>query len=223
MIKHWIRYECLLAFRQPQQIWLSVLFFLLVALIFPMLTPYHSAQTHAYGAEAIIWIMITLSCLSTHHYLFSQDDEQGVLTQIYLSQTPLGSYVVAKSMVYWLKFIAPLILSTPILGIWYQMNMQAACWLMISLTLATPSLVLVCALMSALVLGHKQSQLILFLLILPLVIPELIFGTGVLQAWYAHESVTDPLCLLVAVLILTLSLMPLGTVTALKFNLNKRS
>jgi heme exporter protein B len=222
MIKHWLRYETLLAFRQPQQIWLSVLFFLLVALIFPMLIPYQSTQIHGYGAEAIIWITITLSCLSTHHYLFSQDEEQGVLTQIYLSQTPLGSYVIAKSLVYWLKFVVPLILSTPILSIWYQMNMQATCWLMISLTLATPSLVLMCSLMSALLLGQKQPQLILFLLILPLVIPELIFGRGVLQAWYAHESVRDPVCLLVAVLLLTLGLMPLATVYALKFNLNKR-
>ena len=90
--------------------------------------------------------------------------------------------------------------------------------LLAALTLATPLLSLIGAICVALTAGMRRSGMLLILLVLPLLMPALIFGAGACGASQAGLPYGAPLLWLAAWLALALVLAPLATAAALKIS-----
>jgi len=88
--------------------------------------------------------------------------------------------------------------------------------LALALLLGTPVLSLLGALGGALTLGLRNGATLVFLLVLPLAVPALIFGSGAVVAAQHGESAQAPLSLLAALLILTTLVAPPATAAALR-------
>jgi heme exporter protein B len=113
----------------------------------------------------------------------------------------------------------PLVLMAPVLGLQFDMSIQALGVLMVSLLLGTPVLSMIGAIGAALTLGLRGGGVLLSLLVLPLCIPVLIFGTGAVGAVSAGLSIAPHLSLLGAVLILALAFTPWVTAQALRISM----
>ena len=85
-----------------------------------------------------------------------------------------------------------------------------------SLLLGTPILSLLGGLGAALTLGVRSGGVLLLLLVLPLCIPTLIFGSGAVVAIDSGLSPRGHFSLLCALLILTMLLAPFATAAALR-------
>lgn len=217
MIKSHVFIACLQVIRQPQRSFVSLLFYVLVALAFPLLLPPESIQLPMLFS-AVVWMTLSLTCLYAHPLFFHEDHRCGVLDQVYMAGNGFLRYAVVRVLQFWLSQVLPLILITPLLGLAYGVSPPVFALVMLSLLLGTPVLVLLCALLSALMLGLRQSLLLCFL-VLPCLVPILIFGGGTARAYLDHASVMEPLQFLLGMLLLGLSLLPQGVASALKFGI----
>jgi heme exporter protein B len=128
--------------------------------------------------------------------------------------------LLAKVFAHWLVTGLPLVLLTPLLGLMLSLPTEGYMPLMAGLLLGTPTLNLIGAIGMALTVGLSRSGVLLAVLVLPLSIPVLIFGAGVVDAALTGQPIAGLLALLGAILALALSLSPLAIGAALRISVN---
>ena len=92
--------------------------------------------------------------------------------------------------------------------------------LCLTLLIGTPVLGLIGSIGAALTLGLRSAGVLLSLLIIPLYIPVLIFGTGTVMAASESAPVGGQLALMGAFLVLALTLAPFASAAALRISLS---
>jgi heme exporter protein B len=124
----------------------------------------------------------------------------------------------AKAFSHWLLTGLPLILVSPVLGLLFDMSGPAIATLVISLLLGTPTLSLMGGVGAALTLGLRNGGVLILLLVLPLCIPVLIFGSGAVAAVDAGLSAQAHFSLMGALLLLIVLGAPPATAAALRIS-----
>jgi len=208
-----------LAFRHRGEIANPLLFFIIVVTLFPLgVGPTPSVlETIAPG---IIWVAALLSAMLSLDGMFRSDFEDGSLEQITLSHHPLSVLVLAKILAHWLITGLPLIFVAPLLGVLLYLPMEAMVTLVATLALGTPILSLVGAIGMGLTVGLKRGGVLLSLLILPLYIPVLIFGSMAVNESAAGLPVDGYLYILGALLLFTLALSPIATAASTRISIS---
>lgn len=196
-----------------------VLFFVIVVSLFPFGVGSDPLQLTKIGS-GIIWVGALLATLLALEGLFRSDYDDGSLEQIILSGQPLTVVVLAKVFVHWCATGLPLIVVTPLLGVFLDLDSQVLIALLASLALGTPTLSLIGAVGIALTVSIKRSGLLLTLLVLPLYIPVLIFGAGVAAAAQAGLPTAGHFYLLGAMSVLSLVLAPIAAAAALRISVS---
>jgi len=196
-----------------------VFFFILVVSLFPLGVGPGPAMLGAI-APGVIWVAALLATLLSMERLFRSDFEDGSLEQILLSPHPLALLVLAKVAAHWLMTGLPLLLISPLLGVLLHLHSDALSTLMLSLLLGTPSLSLLGAIGVALTVGLRRGGVLLTLLVLPLYVPILIFGTAAIAASASGLPASGQLALLGAILALALVLAPLAIAAGLRISIN---
>jgi heme exporter protein CcmB len=153
-------------------------------------------------APGVVWACSLLAALLSVGSLYAGDHADGSLEQMLCSGRGAGVVVVAKVLAHWSLTGVPLALLAPAVGA--ALGLPASAWpaLGASLLLGTPVLSLLGALAAALTLGLRGSLLVV-LLVLPLAVPVLVFGTGAVAAVEGGQSPAPYCALLAAVLMLT--------------------
>jgi heme exporter protein B len=196
----------------------AIAFFLLATLLFPFgLGP--EPDLLARIAAGILWVVALLASLIALDRLFAEDFQDGSLEQLALAPLPLPLVVLAKLGAHWLATGLPLVILAPPLALMLHMDPAGLPVLTASLLLGTPCLSLIGAVGAALVLGARRGALLLPLLILPLYIPVLIFGTAAIDASLAGLSAAPHLQLLGAILLISLGVGPFAAAAAAKQSL----
>jgi heme exporter protein B len=136
-----------------------------------------------------------------------------------LTPQPLYLIVAGKVLAQWLVAELPLVVIAPFLGVQFGLPQNTLLVLAGSLLLGTPVLSLIGSIGAALTLGLRGSGVLVALLVLPLYIPVLIFGSGAVQASISGMSPTANLELLAAALAVTLVFAPWATSAALRISL----
>lgn len=210
-----VRRDLLLAVRHGGSGWLPLGFFVVVSTMFGIsIGP--DTQLMAKLAPGLIWVSALLSVIISLDRIFQSDFEDGSLDHLRASRMPLISVVIAKIAAHWLSTGLPLIIATPLLAL--QLNLQASAYglLLATLLLGTPALSLIGAIGAALTVSLRRGGLIIPLLILPLYVPVLIFGTSAVDALLAGLSPWPHIKLLAAMLLMASVLGPLASLAALK-------
>ena len=159
-----------IALRNPSSVLNPLLFFIISVSLFPLaISP--EATTLSQIAAGIIWVASMLAVLLSLNALFHHDFENGVLEQMVTSHHPLPLLILAKITAHWLLTGIPIILLSPLLGVFLFLDEQGIKVLMLTLLLATPSLSLIGSIGASLIVGIKNSGMLLSLLILPFYIP----------------------------------------------------
>lgn len=213
-----LRREVSVAMRQKGEVLTPLVFFVVVASLFPLGVGPESALLLRM-APGVLWVSALLAAMLSLQRLFATDYADGSLEQMALSSTPLGLLVVAKALSHFLLSGLPLVLMAPVLGLQFGLEPRSLGILMLTLLLGTPTLSLIGSIGAALTLGVRGAGVLLSLLILPLYIPVLIFGAGAVEADAAGLGFGGHLSLLAAMLVLSVFFAPLATKTALRISL----
>ncbi len=196
--------------------WLNPpLFFILVVALLPLgIGP--DPQTLALIAPGVIWVAALLATLLSLERLFRDDFDDGSLEQLLLSPHPLPLLVLAKLLAHWLVTGLPLVLISPLLGVLLHLPLAGILALPVSLLIGTPALTLIGAIGVALTVSLRRGGILLTLLVLPLYVPVLIFGTAAVTAPAQGLPNAGQLALLGALLVLALPLAPLAIAAGLR-------
>lgn len=217
---HLLRREGLLLARRPAALANPLVFFAVVATLFPL----------AIGADpgllwqiapGLVWVAAVLAVLLSLDSLFREDFEDGSLEQWALSPHGMLLPVLAKVLAHWLLSGLALCVLAPVLGLMLGLPASSLPVLMVTLALGTPVLTLLGAIGAALTVGLRRGGLLLAVLVLPLYIPVLILGSGALRAALQGLPVAGFVLWLASLAALTLTLAPWAIVAGLRISLNE--
>ena len=210
-----IRQDLRLGIRQGGDIGLVLGFFVLAVILFPFgIGPEPELLRRV--AAGIVWVAALLAAVLSLDRLFATDYADGGLDLIALSAMPLELAVLAKAAAHWLMTGLPLVIVSPLLAILVDLDPAALPSLVVGLLLGTPAMSLVGAIAAALSLGARRPGVLTTLVVLPLYLPPLIFGTGAVEASLAAEGARAHLLLLAALSVAAVPLAPLAAAAALR-------
>ena len=207
-----------LAMRAGGGFGLGLAFFLMVVVLVPLGVGPEMAVLRRI-APGILWVGALLACLLTLDRMFALDFEDGSLDLLATSPIPMEGVVAVKSLAHWLVTGLPLTLIAPLLGLLMNLAPAGYFWLVVALGLGTPALSVIGAFGAALTVGLKRGGLLLSLLVLPMYVPTLIFGTDVVMRGAKGLEVTVPLLLLAGITLAAVALLPFASAAAIRANL----
>ena len=211
--------ELRIALRRKGDVLNVLVFFVVIASLFPLGVGPEPNQLRAMGA-GVVWIAALLAALLSLPRLFAADYADGTLEQMLVSPQPLAVIVLAKIAAHWLLTGLPLVLVAPLIGLQYGLPADAFGVLLASLLIGTPVLSLLGAAGSALTLGVRGGGALLGLLVLPLLVPVLVFGAGAVSAAMSGLDPSAHLSLLGAFLAVSSLIGPWAACAALRVALD---
>lgn len=214
-----VRRELRLAVRGRAENTLAVAFFVLGAVLFAFGAGPERELLARIGA-GVVWTMALLAAMLSLERMFGADFEDGTLDHLLL--TPLGAeaVVLAKALAHWLTTGLPLLVASPFVALLFGLPEAGFGALLAALALGTPVLTLIGAIGAALSVGARLGGVLLSLLVLPLLVPALIFGVAAVQGAVAAGGLggasAEPFLVLAGLLLLALGLAPIAAAAALR-------
>lgn len=213
-----LRRDLSLSIRRASDTASVVMFFVLAIVLFPLgVGPELNVLSRI--AAGTIWVAALLAAMLSMDRMFQADAEDGSLDLLALSPLPLEMMVSAKCLAHWLTTGVPLILAAPILAVLMNMDGRGFGILIVAMLLGTPVLSLIGAIGAALTVGVRRGGVLLSLLVLPLVVPVLIFGVSAVEAVLTGQPARPHLMILGGLLAASMVLAPWAAAAALRLAL----
>ncbi|MBY5332541.1 heme exporter protein CcmB [Rhizobium leguminosarum] len=165
---------------------IGVLFFLTIVAVIPFGVGPDLKLLSRIG-PAIVWIGALLAALLGLDRLFQAERDDGSLDLMLIQETPLVLTVLVKCLAHWTATSLPLVIASPLLGLFMNMDETAIAATMLTLLVGSPAITFIGAVGAAVAVALPRGGLLVSILVLPLTIPVLIFGVS---ATYA--AVEDP-------------------------------
>lgn len=204
-----------LAWRRPADTGSGLVFFVVVASLFPLALGSEATLLARIG-PGVVWVAALLASLLSLRRLFEDEWADGGLDALVLSPLPLEAVILSKVGAHWLTSGALVTLVSPVLALQYGLDAPAAALLAFTLLLGTPVLALLGAIGAALTLGLRGAAVLASLVVLPLCVPVLVFGAGAVEAQAAGASAHAHVYLLLAMALASLVGAPFAAAAALR-------
>ena len=175
---HIVRRDLTLAFGQGGA-WLPLVFFLLVATLYPFAVGPDAAVMARTGG-GVLWMAALLAALLPIDRLVMPDAEAGVLDQYAVRGLADEAVAAAKIVAHWLSFGPPLMIAVTPAAALLRLDGTIVARIEIGLAIGTPGLAALALATASLTAGLRGAGALAGLLMLPLAIPLLIFGAGTL-------------------------------------------
>lgn len=159
---------------------LPLVFFLLVATLFPFAVGPDGPLLARTGGGAL-WMAALLASLLPVDRLIEPDRAAGVLDQLFLKGISEESIALAKLAGHWLSFGPPLMLAAIPAAALMKLPPEVLARVELGLLIGTPGLAALTLGVSALTAGLRRGGALAGLLMLPLAVPLLIFGAGLVE------------------------------------------
>ena len=195
--------------REPRQIINACVFFVMMLVFFPLTMTTDPVILRSM-APGIIWIDMLFAFFLSSERLFQQDYDDGVIEQWLVSGNTVSVIVAVKMMMQWCLTLFPILMLCPIIGVLFNLNAHETILLMLSLVCGTPALFFLCALAAAFTTGLKREGILMALIIFPLTIPVLIFGSSTLTAALQRLPVQGYFAVLLALSTIAIGFLPLA-------------
>lgn len=211
--------EWQLMFRNTSSLIQPLVFFIIIALLFPFSLPAESNLLQQIGG-GVIWVAAVLAVLLSLESMFYTDYHDGTLEQWLIHPRSLPLAMLGKVLAHWTATGLILALFSPLLCLTFNIPVTQIWVLFVGLMLGTPSLSLIGAIGAALTVTLRRGGVLIAIIILPLYIPILIFGAGMLTQASIGLAVTSQLYALAAILVLAVTLAPFAIAGALRLTVN---
>ena len=190
---------------------LPLVFFLLVATLFPFAVGPDTALLARTGGGAL-WMAALLAALLPIDRLIEPDLAAGVLDQLHVRGVGEESVALAKLAGHWLSFGPLLMLAAVPAAALMKLPGDVLLRLELGLLAGTPGLAALALIVAAVTAGLKSGGALAGLLVLPLAVPILIFGAGLIE----RGGDTGALKLLAAVSLLLVAAAPFAAAAAIR-------
>ncbi|MCM5679906.1 heme exporter protein CcmB [Schlegelella sp. S2-27] len=207
-----------LALRRRADLGLPLVFLVAAASLFPLAVG-PEPELLRRTAPGVVWACALLASMLSVTQLHAGDHADGSLEQMLLAGQGAAVIAAAKAAAHWSVAGLPLVLLAPLVGGLLGMPAELLPVLALSLLLGTPVLSLLGSLAAALTLGLRGAALLVVLLVLPLSVPALVFGTGAVAAADGGQSPGAHFSLMGALLIAAVLTTVPATAAALRLSM----
>ena len=211
----YLKWELNLTFRTGGSILNGLSFFTIFIILIPIGVTLETV-TLAKIAPGLLWLACLLSVLIALDRLFVMDVEDGSLDLMYLSDIPLELVILVKMFAHWLTTGLPLVILSPFYALMLNLPEESIGWLIISLLIGTPALSFIGCIGASLTIGSRRGGLLLAIIVIPLYLPTLIFGTKLVQLSGANEIQFSALTILTAITLFSMVISPFISALALR-------
>lgn len=170
---------------------------------------------------AILWIGALLASLLGLDRLFQADRDDGSLDLLILAadRHMLPLTVLTKCLAHWTAAALPLVIAAPLFGLFMNMPPLAIAATALTLLVGTPAITFVGAAGAAVAVALPRGGLLISVLVLPLVIPVLIFGVSASYGATADpDPFVQPFLMLTALTLLLAVVGPIAAAAALRWS-----
>ena len=157
--------------------WLPIAFFLLVATLMPF-TVGPDARLLGQVGPGVLWIAALTAALLPVERLVEPDRSDGVLDQLAVHGVAEESIAFAKIVAHWLTFGPLLLLAAVPASALLALDAGSLWKAELALAIGTPGLASLVVAVAAVTAGLPRAESIAGLLLLPLAVPLLIFGSA---------------------------------------------
>lgn len=161
---------------RPGEWLLPMLFFLLVAIVLPFAVG-PDPTTLAGLAPGILWVGALLASLMPVATLFALDAADGTLDQLAVRGVEGELLAAARMLALWLGFAGPLLLVLPLAALFLAMDFAGLGGLALALFAGSLGLSALATVAAALTIGARGGGGLVALVIVPLAVPMLLFGS----------------------------------------------
>ena len=155
-------------------------FMFIGVMLFAVGSPVVDNARAQFGA-AVLWLIVLLTNMLSLDSLFRRDYDSGVLEQVLCGAHSPFIVVLIRVLVQWLSTGLLITMLAPLLCLLLGIPGPVIGVATLALLLGTPAISLIGALGAALTVGFNRGGIILALLVLPLFLPVLIFGTSAIN------------------------------------------
>jgi heme exporter protein B len=195
---------------------MGLVFFLMIVTLIPFALGPDLNLLSRIG-PAILWIAAVLASLIGLDRLFQSDEEDGSLDLLRCAAMPMEAVVIAKVAAYWVTTALPLVVAVPLFGLLVALTPQAMLAMVATLLVGTPALAFIGAVGAALTASLRRGGLILTILVLPFMIPTLIFGVSAANAALGGTvPFATPFLILIALSLMAAVIGTVGAAAALR-------
>jgi len=206
-------------FSRSQGQWLfpAMLFILVIVLFTLGVDP--DAERLQQMAPAVIWCAFLLSLLLALDHLWRDDYQNGVLEQMLIQAESPMQLLFHRVLIRWLLSILPLLICLPLAISMLQLPMIVLLPTVFAVFTGSFVFWFLGAVLSALTLNDRRPAL-MSLLLLPMTVPLIIFGSRVIKQAVLGESISGLLLMLSGLCILILSIAPWIIHAGIRLNLD---
>ena len=209
------RRDLLVAIRARTETANPIAFFVLALSLFVFAVGTDS-ETLPRVAPGVVWVVALFAAMLSTENLFQRDHDDGSLELMLLDSRPLFLGVLGKLLAHWSVSGLPVAILSPLAAVFINAPFEIIAILVGTLLLGTPVLTLIGGIGAALTAGLGRGGLLLAVVVMPLYIPVLIFGSGACYRVLDGATVTGPVLWLTALLAGSITLAPFAIGAALR-------
>ena len=215
-----INREFKLLIRSGYESFLPIIYLFIIILFFNISISYIEKDIKLELIPLMIWISCLLVCVLNLETVFKDDYDDGSLDIYIINDKSLEINILAKVFSHWLLSSLPIVIVAPIFSLILGLDYNTSFVLFISLLVGTPTLSLIGSIASALTMSIKKNKILLSIVVLPLYIPILIFGTGAVNNSFFKIDYNSELLFMGIIFFIFLLITPLACSKALKISLD---
>jgi len=212
--------EVTLAARSGYESFFPILYLFIIIIFFNISISYVEKNIILKLTPLMIWIACLLICVLNIESIFKDDYDDGSLEIFVIHNKNLEIDILAKIFSHWLLSNFPVVLIAPFLSLLLGLDYDTSIVLFLSLLIGTPTMSLLGSIAAALTISLKKNKILTSIVVLPLYIPILIFGTSAVNNSFFNIDYFSELILMSIIFFIFLLVTPIACSKALKISLD---
>ena len=212
--------EFLLASRSGYEIFMPIVYFLIIIIFFNISTSYVEKVIMLELLPLMIWISCLLICILNLETIFKEDYDDGTLEMFLIKDDEIELGILIKILSHWLLSNLPIVIVAPLIAMVLGLDTTTTLTLFVTLLIGTPTMSLIGSIAAALTISLRKNKILISIIVLPLYIPILIFGTSAVNNSFFKMNYSVELTLMLFLFFIFLLITPLACSKALKISLD---
>ena len=211
--------ESKVALKRWTDVLTGIILFFLTAILFPLISDTDKNFLLSIVGPVMMFSAFFASLLSMQN-MFKPDFQNGTIEQLVLSEKSFTGLIFTKTFAFWLFTSLPLILVSALVASIYFVSGKEILIIQLTLFLTTMTMININAFTAAITLGVRYPGALMTLIITPITLPILIFGSKAIENSILGLDISGPLYFLTGMMMLSLFLGPWITASALKISMD---
>lgn len=215
-----IKKEFLIASRAGLEVLMPVMYLFIIMVFFNISISYVEKDIIVELIPLMVWISCLLICVLNLETIFKDDYDDGTLDMFVINDRYIERDIMAKVISHWTLSNLPVVIIAPLLSLILGLDIKTTYVLFITLLIGTPTMSLIGSIAAALTLSLKKNKILISIIVLPMYIPILIFGTSAVNNSYFGIGYESEILMMIIIFIIFLLVSPIACSKALKISLD---